>query len=155
MPWKEKARICICGNFHPGIFDNVSTTNVDGHLLRLFLSQEASEHKILASTDVRNAFLNAKIEDDLLILARPPPELIKMGIVERGTIWKCKRACYGLKEAPKMREEHRDDLLNKLEWEVANDSYHLKISNVHPSLWYIMKGKRQPCATPSASTGGR
>ncbi len=80
--------------FHPGIFDNVSTTNADGHLLRLFLAQEASEHKILASTDVRNAFLNAKIDDDLLILMRPPPELIKMGLVANGTLWKCKRACY-------------------------------------------------------------
>ncbi len=47
-----------------------------------------------------------------------------------------------------MWEEHRDDLLKKLEWKVANDSYHLKISNAHPSLWYIMKGKRQPRASP-------
>ncbi len=101
VPWKEKARICICGNFHPGIFDNVSATNADGHLLRLFLSQEASAHKILASTDVRNAFLNAKIEDDLPILMRPPPELIKMGIVERGTILEMQTWLLWIERSPK------------------------------------------------------
>ncbi len=87
-PWKEKARICVCGNFHPGIFENVSTTNADAHLLRLFLSQEAEEGKVLESTDVRSAFLNAEISENLLVLMDPPSELVKMGIVAKDTIWK-------------------------------------------------------------------
>ncbi len=74
---------------------------------------------------------------------KPPSELVKMGIVAKDTIWKCKRACYGLKEAPKMWEEHRDALLHQLEWKDGNDNYYLSQSQVHPSLWYIMKGKWQ------------
>ncbi len=66
-PRKDKARICVCCNFHPGVFENVSTTNADANLLRLFLSQEAGEGKVLASTDVRNAFLNAEISENVLI----------------------------------------------------------------------------------------
>ncbi len=80
----------------------MSTTNADAHLLRLFLSQEAGAGKTLASTDVSNALLNAEISEDVLILLKPPTELVKMGIVKPDTIWKCTKACYGLKEAPKM-----------------------------------------------------
>ncbi len=122
--WKEKARVCVCGNFRPGIFENVSTTNADAHLLRLFLSQEAGENKTLASTDVSNAFLNAEISDNVLILLKPPAELVKMGIVKPETVWKCKKACYGLKEAPKMWEEHRDLVLQKMEWEQGSKKYY-------------------------------
>ncbi len=107
------------------------------------LSQEAGENKTFASTDVSNAFLNAEISDDVLILLKSPAELVKMGIVKPETVWKCKRACYGLKEAPKMQAEHRDLVLQKLEWKQGSEAYYLSQSQVHPSLWYIMQGQRQ------------
>ncbi len=97
----------------------------------------------MAPTDVSNAFLTAEISDDVLILLKPPTKLVKMGIVKPETIWKCKKACYGLKEAPKMREEHRELVLQKLEWEQGSKKYYLSQSQVHPSLWYVMEGQRQ------------
>ncbi len=121
----------------------MSTTNADAHLLRLFLSQEGGAGKTLASTDVSNAFLNAEISEDVLTLLKPPTELVKMGIVKPDTAWKCKKACYGLKEAPKMWEEHCDKEKKKLEWEQGSKKYHLSQSQVHPSLWYVMEGQRQ------------
>ncbi len=98
---KEKARVCVCGNFHPGIFENVSTTNADAHLLRLFLSQEAGINKTSASTDVSNAFLNAEISDDVLILLKPPAELVKMGIVKPDTVLEMQEGMLGLERSAK------------------------------------------------------
>ena len=132
--------MCVCGNFHPGIFEQVSTTNADAHLVRLFLASEVKEGQDLVSADVRNAFLNAEMSNSVLILMRPPSELVKMGIVGANTTWVCRKACYGLKEAPKMWEEHRDKVLGDLSWELNKKKFHLVQSIVHPSLWYIMKG---------------
>ena len=74
-PWKKKAWICVCGNFHPGIFEQVSTTNADAHLVRVFLAAEVKEGNVLVSADVRNAFLNAEMSSDVLIFMRPSPDL--------------------------------------------------------------------------------
>ncbi len=100
--WKKKARLCIMGNMHPGFSCDTSTTNADAHLVRLFLALMADKDDVLCSTDVSNAFLNAQMEEGVTILVRPPQELFKLGLIPPGTIWECKKACYGLKEAPKL-----------------------------------------------------
>eukprot|EP00971_Amphidinium_carterae_P180277 3575671-Amphidinium_carterae.1 len=56
--------------------------------------------------NVRNAFLDAEMDKDApKALVKPPTEVIKMGLVKPDTMWICEKACYGLKESPKMWEE--------------------------------------------------
>ena len=77
----EKARICRQGQNHEGFQVQNSTTNADAHLLRLFLAVQANPKHALASFDVSNAFLNAELSEDVIILTQPAPELIQFGIV--------------------------------------------------------------------------
>ncbi len=47
-----------------------------------------------------------------------------------------------------MWEEHRDLVLQNLEWEQGSEKYYLSQSHVHLSLWYIMQGQRQVGKNP-------
>ena len=76
----EKAKICLQGQNHEGFQVQNSTTNADAHFLRLFLAVQANPKHVLASFDVSNAFLNAELSDDVIILTQPP-ELVQFGLV--------------------------------------------------------------------------
>ena len=85
-----------------------STTNADAHLLRLFLVVQANAKHVLASFDISNAFLNADLMEDVVVLTQPAPELIEIGLVKPSTLYQCMKACYGLREAPNLWKETRD-----------------------------------------------
>eukprot|EP00971_Amphidinium_carterae_P343534 6483317-Amphidinium_carterae.1 len=80
-------------------------------------------------------------ENAPIVLVRPPSELVKMGIADSSTLWRCTKACYGLKESPKMWESHRDATLADRQWHQGGLQYYLQQSHRHPSMWYIMQGK--------------
>ena len=117
----EKARICLQGQDHEGFQVHNSTNNADAHLLRLFLSVYASSKNVLASFDVSNAFLNAELSDEVTILTQPAPELVQFGLVKPGTLYQCTKACYGLREAPKLWEESRDKTLTAFHFLIDGD----------------------------------
>ena len=79
----EKARICLQGQRHEGFQVQNSTTNADARLLRLFLALQANPKHVFASFDVSNAFLNAELSDDVVILTQPAPELVQFGLVRK------------------------------------------------------------------------
>ena len=137
----EKARICLQGQNHEGFQIHNSTNNADAHLLRLFLSVYASSENVLASF-VSNAFLNAELSEDVTILTQPAPELVQFGLVKPGTLYQCTKACYGLREAPKLWEESRDKTLTVFNFTIDGDTYSLRQSVYHPSLWFVVKA---PC----------
>eukprot|EP00971_Amphidinium_carterae_P067833 1343122-Amphidinium_carterae.1 len=65
----------------------------------LAVNADKSGNNVLASTDVRSAFLNAAIDPNApIVLVRPPSEVVKMGLVPPSTLWRCTKAVYGLKE---------------------------------------------------------
>ena len=140
----EKARIRLQGQNHEGFQVRSSTNNADAHLLRLFLSVYASSKNVLASFDVSNAFLNAELADEVTILTQPAPELVQFGLVKPGTLYQCTKACYGLREAPKLWEESRETTLTALHFIKEGDTYSLRQSVYHPSLWFVV---RAPCLT--------
>ena len=76
----EKARMCLQGQNHEGFQVQNSTTNADAHLLRRSQAVQANPKHVLASFDVSNAFLNAELSEDVLILTQP--ELIQFGLVK-------------------------------------------------------------------------
>eukprot|EP00975_Prorocentrum_lima_P060385 12661819-Prorocentrum_lima.AAC.1 len=45
-----------------------------------------------------------------------PQILSKLGIVKAGTVWKIRKAVYGLKESPRQRQEERDRVLEGMTW---------------------------------------
>ena len=138
----EKARICLQGQHHEGFQLHNSTNNADAHLLRLFLSVYANSKNVLASFDVSNAFLNAELSEEVTILTQPAPELVQFGLVKPGTLYQCTKACYGLREAPKLWEESRDKTLTAFHFLIEGHTYSLRQSVYHPSLWFVV---RAPC----------
>ena len=61
------------------------------------------------SVDVRTAFLNAELDDEDVVLVRPPRIFVDAGAVEEGTLWWVKKALYGLRQAPACWQRHRDE----------------------------------------------
>ena len=140
----EKARICLQGQNHEGFQVQNSMTNADAHLLRLFLAMQANPKHVLASFDMSNAFLNAELSGDVIILTQPAPELMPVGLVKPGTLYQCTKACYGLREAPKLWEEARDKTLTSFVFQIDNVEYSLRQSTYHPSLWFVVRAPDQP-----------
>ena len=138
----EKARICLQAQNHKGFQIHNSTNNADAHLLRLFLSVYASSKSVLTSFNVSNAFLSAELSDDVTILTQPAPELVQFGLVKARTLYQCTKACYGLREAPKLWEESRDKTLTAFTFTIKGDTCSLRQSVYHPSLWFVIKA---PC----------
>eukprot|EP00975_Prorocentrum_lima_P002128 462032-Prorocentrum_lima.AAC.1 len=57
-------------------------------------------NETLTTTDIANAFLNAPTTKDKTMLVAVPNKVARLGIVDAGTVWKNRRAAYGLKESP-------------------------------------------------------
>ena len=102
------------------------------------LGCQAHPKHVLASFDVSNAFLNAELSEDVVILTQPAPELIQFGLVKPGTLYQCTKTCYGLREAPELWEEARDKTLTSLVFQIDSDEYSLRQSTYHPSLGLLL-----------------
>ena len=113
---KHKSRLVICGNFASWGGHSTTTTNLDAQLLRLMLCLACSADTTWSSIDITSAFLNADIHDDDTVLVTPPPILVKMDIVKPNTGWHVKKAIYGLREAPQLWQQERDQKLHDLEF---------------------------------------
>eukprot|EP00971_Amphidinium_carterae_P060401 1195209-Amphidinium_carterae.1 len=61
-----------------------------------------------SSADIPQAFLYASIEEGRHVYLRPPKICVDFGLVPANTLWKLKRALYGLRESPKLWEKKRD-----------------------------------------------
>ena len=123
--YKHKSRWVICGNFASWGEHSTTTTNLDAPLLRLMLSLSRSAETTWSSVDITSAFLNADIHDDDTELVTPPPILVKMDIVKPNTVWHVKKAIYGLREAPRLWEQERDQKLRDLEFMCKDKLAHL------------------------------
>ena len=144
IPCKCKSRLVICGNFAAWSEQSTSTTNLDAPLLRLMLSMTAGADTTYSSIDITSAFLNADIASDNVVLVTPPPVLVKMGVVQPNTVWQVRKAVYGLREAPRLWQEERDEKLMNVEFHHLGVPVHLVRSHIHRSLWFIVKGPKKP-----------
>ena len=140
--YKHRSRLVICGNFASWGEHSTTTTNLDAPLLRLMLSLACSADTTWSSIDITSAFLNADIHDDDTVSVTPPPILVKMDIVKPNTVWHVKKAIYGLREAPRLWQQERDQKLRDLEFMYKDKLADLVQSHIHPSLWFIAEGPR-------------
>ena len=141
--YKHKSRLVICGNFASWGEHSTTTTNLDAPLLRLMLSLACSKETTWSSIDITSAFLNADVHDEDTVLFTPPPILVKMDIVKPNTVWYVKNAIYGLREAPRLWQQERDQKLRDLEFKYQEKLAHLVQSYIHPSLWFIAEGPKE------------
>ena len=79
------------------------------------------------------AMLKAELSEDVVILTQPAPEVIQFGLVKLGTLYQCTKACYGLREAPKLWEEGRDKTLSSFVLQIDSDEYSLRQNKYHPT----------------------
>ena len=63
----------------------------------------------------------------------------KLGLLPEGTIWKLKKALYGLRTSPLAWEVERDNTLAQLQWEVEERWYGLVPAKGNPCLWAIVE----------------
>eukprot|EP00975_Prorocentrum_lima_P012804 2711339-Prorocentrum_lima.AAC.1 len=56
------------------------------------------------------------MNNDAIMLVSVPNMPARLGIVQTGTVWKIRRAVYGLKASPRLWHEERDKVLSKLTW---------------------------------------
>eukprot|EP00971_Amphidinium_carterae_P041804 821577-Amphidinium_carterae.1 len=109
----------ICGNRQPWEADErTSTNNLDAALLRWMLSRWAGEKTTWTTVDISTAFLTVKMPVKQLVLLRPPAVLVRLGLLKEDDLWIATRAVYGLRSAPRLWEQSRDEVLQTCDFVV-------------------------------------
>ena len=141
---KKKARIVVCGNFQTVHPDEMTSSKTPSYpMLRMLLSLASYRGWPIETWDVSTASLYARLygdrETDLdgqYIYMRPPKVIERLGLLPEGTIWKLKKALYGLRTSP-------------LAWEVERDNFGgTSVGN----QWYVVWS--DSCKGESVSVGG-
>ncbi|OLQ15439.1 Retrovirus-related Pol polyprotein from transposon TNT 1-94 [Symbiodinium microadriaticum] len=141
-----KSRAVICGNFLGQCFTKAQkyAAGADSVLIRLLLREAALRRWRVCVLDVRTAFLLAPL---LFQDARPTlvmvPKMFLMGGVCKETIWRVKRALYGMVTSPRSWEVYRNQTMAKMKGAIKEGEVSLKPSEIDGSLWYIHVGSRR------------
>eukprot|EP00971_Amphidinium_carterae_P229522 4553750-Amphidinium_carterae.1 len=64
-----------------------------------------------SSVDISTAFLTANMPPESIVLLRPPASLVTLVNLPPNQIWVAVRAVYGLRTAPRLWEQSRDEKL--------------------------------------------
>ena len=115
-------------------------------MLKMLLSLASKKGWPIETWDVSTAFLYARLYGDRdtdldgqCIYMRPPRVIEKLGLLAKGTIWKLKKALYGLRTSPLAWEVERDNSLAELQWEIDGSWYGLTPAKGNPCLWAVVR----------------
>ena len=112
--------------------------------------------------DVSTAFLYARVYGDKdtdldgqYIYMRPPRVIEKLGLLPEGTIWKLRKALYGLRTSPLAWEVERDNTVAQLHWEIEGCRCGLLPAKGNPCLWAIVEldAEYMPLAATATAKG--
>ena len=141
-----KCRLVSCGNKTDETYGDISTNEMVVALFRFLLSWGVSggPKNSFVSIDISTAFLNAELPESrvvvVVVVVKPPACLYQLGLVPPGTVWRLRKALYGLRDSPSLWAGERTKRLKSLEVTPANSStLRLYPSIVHPSLWLVVK----------------
>ena len=139
---KKKARAVICGNFQAkDPHEELYTANADITSVRAVLAASVDKRFDAKVIDIKTAFLNAKLPDQLeTVYVRPPQALIEFGLVAPGTIWRVMKAAYGLRISPKAWGAERGKGLKRMSINIAGKTYVFQQSHIDQSVWTIVRG---------------
>ena len=135
---RKKGRVVVCGNFQqvqPGEETCANTPSFP--MLRTLISLAALYKWAVESWDVSTAFLYAPLIEKRDVYCKPPQVLVKLGLVKPGTVWKLKKALYGLRTSPRAWEEERDRKLSALTWDSPVGKVGLKSVDTTHCVWTI------------------
>ena len=135
---RKKGRVVVCGNFQqvqPGEETCANTPSFP--MLRTLISLAALYRWAVESWDVSTAFLYAPLIEKRDVYCKPPQVLVKLGLVQPGTVWKLKKALYGLRTSPRAWEEERDRKLSTLTWDSPVGKVGLKPVDTTHCVWTI------------------
>ena len=143
---KKKARAVICGNFQEkSANEELYTANADITSVRAVLAASVPRKFDAKVIDIKTAFLNAKLPDQMeTVYVRPPQALVEFGLVQPGTIWRVQKAIYGLRVSPKAWGVERDAELKRMTFKIGKETHHFQQSHIDPSVWTIVKGSVAP-----------
>ena len=136
---KKKGRVVVCGNFQkvqPGEETCANTPSFP--MLRTLISMAALYGWAVESWDVSTAFLYAPLIEKRDVYCKPPQVLVKLGLIQSRTVWKVKKALYGLRTSPRAWEEERDRKLSFLTWD-SPVKVGLKSVDTTHCVWTIRK----------------
>ena len=134
---KKKARIVACGNFtNRDAQDDLYASTGDAVVLRIMLQWASEKDWSGVSLDIKTAFLNTPW-DDMGVLVKPPYLLVKMGLVEEGTLWLPTKALYGFRKSPRLWGNYRDSVLREKKVKVHGEELKLSQCVSEPNLWRI------------------
>ena len=94
----------VCGNFQSVHQDEMTSSKTPSYpMLRKLLSLASYQGWPIETWDVSTVFLHARLYGDRdtdldgqYIYIRPPRVIEKLGLLPEGSIWKLKKALYGL-----------------------------------------------------------
>ena len=135
---KKKGRVVVCGNFQqvqPGEETCANTPSFP--MLRTLISMAALYRWAVESWDVSTAFLYAPLIEKRDVYCKPRQVLVKLGLIQPGTVWKLKKALYGLRTSPRAWEEERDTKLCFLTWDSPVGKVGLKSVDTTRCVWTI------------------
>ena len=135
---KKKGRVVVCGNYQqvqPGEETCANTPSFP--MLRTLISLASLYMWAVESWDVSTAFLYAPLIEKRDVYCKPPQVLVKLGLIQPGTVWKLKKALYGLRTSPRAWEEERDRKLSSLTWNSPVGRVGLKSVDTTHCVWTI------------------
>ncbi|OLQ12494.1 putative transposon protein [Symbiodinium microadriaticum] len=115
--YKSKARLVICGNMATNDGSQVYTETAPAEAVRTALALTSRYRWHVAILDVVAAFLRTPLgrsARDPVVVAQPPRLLEVLGLSVKLELWGLVRALYGLREAPMLWGNFRDDTLRDL-----------------------------------------
>ena len=115
--FKRKARLVICGNMAINEGNPLYTETAPAEVVRAGLSIASRNSWSVAILDIVAAFLKTPLgrsKTDPVVVAQPPRLLEAMGLAVRMEMWGLIKALYGLREAPMLWGNFRDDTLRVL-----------------------------------------
>ena len=144
---KHKVRWVICGNYEEKREDEQTySSGADATALRILLWLASRFGWLGISLDIRTAFLNADVNQEdqpNYILVAPPTVFVKKGCLPVGTLYRPKKAVYGLRRSPRLWGVCRDGKMRSFEIEVEEGGETIKLQlrqlDSEPNLWRLEK----------------
>ncbi|CAE7831413.1 RE1 [Symbiodinium sp. CCMP2592] len=115
--FKRKARLVICGNMAMSEVLQLYAETAPAEAVRSALVLTCKNRWMIGILDITAAFLKTPLgrrKGDPIVVAQPPRLLELMGITVKFELWALLRALYGLREAPMLWCNFRDETMRSL-----------------------------------------
>ena len=141
--YKRKARLVICGNFQSRqAREDSYAGGCQTDSLRVMLARCAALKWSLASTDIRNAFILAPIQEEEdeeeTVYALYPPKVFQLAQVQYASrLWRVDRALYGFRRSPRLWGRFRDRRLRAAKIQFEGGHVYLTQHRADENIWSV------------------